>query len=71
MLGESEEAAQAVRQALALLDDARSGRARRRLRDFYRESERVDTCAIREVRDAIADRMSAGYLRLQGEAVTP
>jgi transcriptional regulator with XRE-family HTH domain len=68
MLGEAEAAADAARRALAVMDDARSGRARRRLRDFYRESGALDTSAIRDVRDAIADRLSSSYLRLHGEA---
>ncbi|MGH2941987.1 MAG: helix-turn-helix domain-containing protein [Solirubrobacteraceae bacterium] len=68
MLGEAEAAADAARQALASMDDARSGRARRRLRDFYRESESLDTPCIRAVREAIADRLSSSYLRLDGEA---
>jgi hypothetical protein len=70
MLGEAEEAADAARQALAAMDDACSGRARRRLRDFYRESEPLDTSSIRDVREAIADRLSLSYLRLDGEAET-
>jgi hypothetical protein len=68
MLGEAEEAADAARQALAIMGDARSGRARRRLRDFYRESESLDTSSIRDVRDAIAEQLSPSYLRLHGEA---
>jgi transcriptional regulator with XRE-family HTH domain len=68
MLGEAEEAADAARRALAVMADARSGRARRRLRDFYRESEPLDTSSIRDVRTAIADRLPSSYLRLVGEA---
>jgi hypothetical protein len=68
ILSEADEAADAARQALAVIDDARSGRARRRLRDFYRESGPLDTAAIRGVREAIADRLSPSYLRLHGEA---
>jgi hypothetical protein len=68
VLGDAEEAAHAARQALAIMSDARSGRARRRLRDFYRESETTDAPSIREVRDAIADRLSSSYLQLHGEA---
>ena len=68
MLGEAEEAADAARQALAVMEDARSGRARRRLRDFYRESEPLDMPSICDVREAIADRLSSSYLRLDGEA---
>lgn len=67
MLGEAEEAADAVCRALAALDDARSGRARRRLRDFYRESESLDTPCIHAVREAIAERLSS-YLQRDGEA---
>lgn len=70
MLGDAEEAAHAVRQALAIMHDARSGRARRRLRDLYRESGSLDTSPIREVRDAITDRLSSSYLQLDGEAET-
>jgi transcriptional regulator with XRE-family HTH domain len=68
MLGEAEEAADAARQALSIMGDARSGRARRRLRDFYRESEPLDTSSIADVRDAVAERLSSSYLRLYGEA---
>lgn len=68
VLGDAEDAADAARQALGILHEARSGRARRRLRDFYRESEALDTSAIREVRDAIADRLSSSYLQRHGEA---
>jgi hypothetical protein len=68
MLGEAEEAADAARQALSIMGDARSGRARRRLRDFYRESEPLDTSSITDVRDAVAERLSSSYLRLYGEA---
>jgi hypothetical protein len=70
VLGDTEAAAHAARQALAILHDARSGRARRRLRDFYRESEQLDASSIRDVRDAIADQLSASYLRLRGEVET-
>ncbi len=70
VLGDSEEAAHAAHQALEILHDARSGRARRRLRDFYRESDALDTPSIREVRDVIADRLSASYLQLRGEVET-
>jgi hypothetical protein len=68
VLGDTEEAAYAARQALAILHDARSGRARRRLRDFYRESEALDAPSIREARDAIVDELSSSYLQLHGEA---
>jgi hypothetical protein len=68
MLGEAEAAADGARGALAALDDARSGRARRRLRDFYRESEPLDTPCIHAVREAIADRLSSSYLQREGEA---
>jgi transcriptional regulator with XRE-family HTH domain len=70
VLGEAEEAAHAGSQALALMHDARSGRARRRLRDFYRESETLDTSSLNDVRDAIADRLSSSYLQLHGEVET-
>ena len=65
---EAEAVADGARGALAALDDARSGRARRRLRDFYRESEPLDTPCIRAVREAIADRLSSSYLQREGEA---